>query len=417
MHHAVLVRVRERRGDAAADAHDLADLERRPVLLALAQRLPLDERHDVVEPALRLARVEHGNDAGVAQQRGGANLAGETLRPYRLGDVRTQHLERHRAMGVLAVAGEIDRAHAAACDHALDVIALSHRPAQLVERGGLAIRRLRHLGLLPRRVTATLQRSRPRAGLRLARHHSGSRSARNDWNGDCSPVPSRGWEPNRRNVRSAALALLLCTSLAGFVRADSAPSQPPIELKLPADIVYTHGLSADSAVVFRHATHVEIAGRVCTGCHPRPFSMLSPKHRESHVAMNAGGSCGGCHDGRKAFGVRDASSCRTCHSGRRADRVAAAGKGSPAPGGGPPPIAYARSAGSPGKVTFRHPSHLRGTSCATCHPAPFRMRALSTAPSAMHESGACGKCHDGKHAFGAQDPEKCARCHVEGKAP
>ena len=230
-------------------------------------------------------------------------------------------------------------------------------------------------------------------------------------------MPSQGWEPKRRTPSSALLALLFCSTLAGFVRADSAPPQPPIELKLPADIVYSHGLSADSAVVFQHATHVELAGRVCTGCHPRPFSMLSPKHRESHAAMNAGGSCGGCHDGRRAFGVRDASSCRTCHSGRRPARPATAttGKGAPSPGGGPPPIVYGRSAGSPGKVTFRHTTHLSGTSCSSCHPAPFRMKALSAPPSAMHESGACGKCHDGNRAFGAQDPEKCARCHAEGK--
>lgn len=231
-------------------------------------------------------------------------------------------------------------------------------------------------------------------------------------------MPSQGWEPKRRTPSSALLALLLCSTLAGFVRADSAkPPPPPIELKLPADIVYPHGVSTDSAVVFRHATHVELAGRVCTGCHPSPFSMLSPKHRESHAAMNAGGSCGSCHDGTKAFGVRDASSCRTCHSGRRAQRpaTATAGKAAPSPGGGPPPIVYGRSAGSPGKVTFRHASHLRGTSCSTCHPAPFRMKALAAAAAAMHESGACGKCHDGKRAFGAEDPETCARCHAEGK--
>jgi c(7)-type cytochrome triheme protein len=218
--------------------------------------------------------------------------------------------------------------------------------------------------------------------------------------------------------------LLLIIGIIGFaatVPADS-PSLPlaPAELKLPADIVYSHSLSADSVVVFRHATHFDAAGRVCTGCHPRPFSMLSAQHRERHAVMNAGGSCGTCHDGKTAFGVRDASSCRSCHSGRRPPAQAAATvgrRGAPPPaGGGPPPIVYARSAGSPGKVAFRHATHTRGTSCSACHPAPFRMKALATAASAMHESGGCGKCHDGKAAFGAQDSKSCARCH-QGAAP
>lgn len=226
-----------------------------------------------------------------------------------------------------------------------------------------------------------------------------------------------------REPGSLAIALLavLVGCLGGSNPARCQSTAPPpaeIPLRLPPDIVYQLHVSPDSAVTFRHATHVELAGRTCTGCHPKPFAMLSPTHRTSHVAMNAGGSCGSCHDGKRAFGVRDASSCRTCHSGRRAERASAvAGKEAPAPGGGPAPIAYARSAASPGKVTFKHATHLRGTSCASCHPAPFRMKALAAAAASMHESGACGKCHDGKHAFGAQDPEKCARCHVEGKAP
>jgi hypothetical protein len=31
----------------------------------------------------------------------------------------------------------------------------------------------------------------------------------------------------------------------------------------------------------------------------------------------------------------------------------------------------------------------------------------------MHEKAACGACHDGSTAFGAEDPAVCNRCHVE----
>jgi c(7)-type cytochrome triheme protein len=192
----------------------------------------------------------------------------------------------------------------------------------------------------------------------------------------------------------------------------------PIELRLPADIVYSLVVGSDSAVVFSHQTHVAFAGNRCTGCHARPFPMLRRGPAQDHLDMNAGGGCGMCHDGKKAFGVLDSGECRTCHSGTRVPRGTAAGSRNQAGAAArrlPGPHAYPRSESSPGIVTFRHEPHLIGVGgCAGCHPKPFKFVSVPPRPDGgMHERTACGACHDGKKAFAAADPAACSRCHVE----
>jgi c(7)-type cytochrome triheme protein len=225
----------------------------------------------------------------------------------------------------------------------------------------------------------------------------------------------------------AALLSLTCATPA-IAGSPTTPSPQPfsVELKLPPDIVYSRTVSRDSAVVFSHETHVALAGNRCTGCHPQPFRMLTPTHRATHRQMNAGASCGVCHDGRRAFGVRDAASCASCHSGiatapagTNQAGLAAAAKGGaaasvPAARRLPKPFGYPRGESSPGTVTFRHETHARGKrTCSTCHPTPFAMAAVRSSPGiGAHERGACGACHDGTRVFGGDDAAACARCHA-----
>lgn len=266
---------------------------------------------------------------------------------------------------------------------------------------------------------------------------SGSKGAAG-WNGDCVSCNTcffwKGGCLHARSHRARVIGLtLLCLLVipgvhpvcaAGVARGGRDPAKlVPVELRLPADIAYGRGVSADSAVLFSHQTHVALAGNRCTGCHPRPFPMLRRAPEPSHRDLDAGRSCGMCHDGRQAFGVRDAAACRTCHSGTRAPRMAAAGApagpvAAPAARRSPGPHAYPRSEQSPGSVTFRHETHLRGAGgCAACHPRLFKMSPAPARPGGgMHERAACGACHDGKPAFAADDPEACARCHVESGA-
>jgi c(7)-type cytochrome triheme protein len=59
-------------------------------------------------------------------------------------------------------------------------------------------------------------------------------------------------------------------------------------------------------VVFDGNTH---AASKCKDCHPTPFKMKKGA-KLTMADMKAGKSCGTCHDGKKAFGVKE---CAKCH--------------------------------------------------------------------------------------------------------
>jgi c(7)-type cytochrome triheme protein len=77
-----------------------------------------------------------------------------------------------------------------------------------------------------------------------------------------------------------------------------------------------------------------------------------------------------------------------------------------------------RGADSPGKVVFRHQSHVDADkpTCLACHPERFSLLGSSGTekrPAITHERMSagrdCGACH-GKEAFGLDD---CTQCHAE----
>ncbi len=224
-----------------------------------------------------------------------------------------------------------------------------------------------------------------------------------------------------RGAHGCALAVLLSlpavAAAAAPPGADSARVAPPISVKLPADLVFDRAVGPARAVVFSHETHFGFEGNRCTGCHTGLFRMLRPSHRTSHAEMNAGRSCGACHDGRHAFGVADSSTCGTCHSGRKSEILAAGPATSTGPRV-PKPHAYAPGELSPGPVSFKHETHMRGGAvCATCHGKLFAMKFSPPKPGgAMHEPSSCGACHDGTKVFGTEDPATCARCHSSAGA-
>jgi c(7)-type cytochrome triheme protein len=211
-----------------------------------------------------------------------------------------------------------------------------------------------------------------------------------------------------------------CGSGAGAAPAAGPPAAPPPPpLRLPPNVSYELVVGPDRAVVFSHETHVPLAGNKCTACHPQTFRILSPTKQIAHAAMDAGGSCGSCHDGRQAFGVRDSTACASCHTGRRtiAPAAGASPSGSVA-SRGPAPITYAHSKASPGPVTFRHAAHVeKKLACASCHPRLFAMKVAEARTVPLHDASACGACHDGAKAFAIEDAASCARCHATGGAP
>jgi c(7)-type cytochrome triheme protein len=104
----------------------------------------------------------------------------------------------------------------------------------------------------------------------------------------------------------AATALLLAGSLAAAGGS----------LKLPPDKPLPQSPDSPGVVKFSHGSHVDAGKPNCTTCHPKPFAILGGEATKkaaapiTHEDMEAGRSCGTCHDGKAAHGLDD---CTACH--------------------------------------------------------------------------------------------------------
>ncbi len=65
-------------------------------------------------------------------------------------------------------------------------------------------------------------------------------------------------------------------------------------------------------MVFDGKTHAD-KGLKCADCHPGNFKMKKGDAVLTMKDMEAGKNCGACHNGTKAFGVKEATSCAKCH--------------------------------------------------------------------------------------------------------
>jgi len=110
----------------------------------------------------------------------------------------------------------------------------------------------------------------------------------------------RGW---KREAAWLAVAVLI---LAGHAAAQ--------QLRLPPDLMYSKAEASPGKVVFSHQLHTAVADK-CTACHVKLFRMLRPTRQVTHADMEAGKSCGACHNGQMAFGPTDAAGCPRCHGG------------------------------------------------------------------------------------------------------
>jgi len=66
-------------------------------------------------------------------------------------------------------------------------------------------------------------------------------------------------------------------------------------------------------VVFSHKKHVMDKGIECVDCHYQIFQMAQGSYAMKMSELTKGGFCGKCHDGRKAFDVKDRKNCIRCH--------------------------------------------------------------------------------------------------------
>jgi c(7)-type cytochrome triheme protein len=135
-------------------------------------------------------------------------------------------------------------------------------------------------------------------------------------------------------------------------------------------------------VVFSHSVH----GTGCGECHPKLFEKKRSNLRVSMKAMEEGKSCGGCHNGKKAFSVT--ANCTSCHAGN---------------------ILYKEK--DAGDVIFPHSAHTGMYGCDSCHPGLFKAErgANRATMEEMEQGKSCGACHDGSTAFSVA--EACDSCH------
>ena len=150
------------------------------------------------------------------------------------------------------------------------------------------------------------------------------------------------------------------------------------------DVVYN--TKNAGKVVFSHNGHIKTkeADHDCKACHDAIYSMKKREHF-TMADMEKGKSCGACHEGKKAFALKE---CSRCHKVKD--------------------VSY--SVKSTGATLFSHNKHLANTpDCATCHPRLFKAGKNRTFTMAeMYKGRSCGACHDGKKAFSVT---KCEQCH------
>lgn len=140
-------------------------------------------------------------------------------------------------------------------------------------------------------------------------------------------------------------------------------------------------------VEFSHYSHLEALGKNCPTCHNQIFDIVREKNPTYTMAdMAKGKSCGACHNGSRAFSVKD--NCSACHPTRD--------------------ITFDTDAGP---VIFSHDVHTGMFGCSECHPGLFipgpgnPTRTMDQ----MAQGESCGACHDGSTAFSVTD--NCDACH------
>jgi len=66
-------------------------------------------------------------------------------------------------------------------------------------------------------------------------------------------------------------------------------------------------------VFFSHERHVNFSGKKCSACHYHTFQMAEGSFQMNMDMINKGQFCGICHNGQRAFDVKDKGNCEKCH--------------------------------------------------------------------------------------------------------
>ena len=96
------------------------------------------------------------------------------------------------------------------------------------------------------------------------------------------------------------LAILLAVAFVGNVMA------------VPAGKTVEFAGGDHGKVVFDGKAHAD-KGLKCNACHPKLFPMKKGTTKITMADINAGKSCGECHNGTAAFKAGDDANCAKCH--------------------------------------------------------------------------------------------------------
>lgn len=102
------------------------------------------------------------------------------------------------------------------------------------------------------------------------------------------------------------------TAFALFAAVLLAPFSAPAKIG-GGDVTYEP--KGAGKVLFQHEYHTVLKGMKCNNCHYKTFQMRGgdSKYKMDMATLTKGQFCGSCHEGKKAFDVKDVNSCKRCH--------------------------------------------------------------------------------------------------------
>ncbi len=135
VNHSPPMRVVERIGDVAGDPDRFVDTELSLAIQFVAEGLPVDEGHHVIEEPIGGAGIEEREDVRVLETRRGLDLLHEALGAQHRGQLWLQHLERDPAI-VLEILRQVDGRHAARAEMTLDPVGAREGGVEAIGWGG-----------------------------------------------------------------------------------------------------------------------------------------------------------------------------------------------------------------------------------------------------------------------------------------